>query len=94
VQQPGCAVVARVAPEIFSLAAAPASRLAIRAAAMLAGTAALVADFRNNDATTAKLPNAEIAPENDEKLLLLPMFAAQLLMLRIEKLLLLLHRSR
>ncbi len=35
VRQPGCAVVARVAPEIFSLAAAPASRLAIPAATML-----------------------------------------------------------
>ncbi len=72
----------------------PASRLAILAAAMISGTAALVADFRNADATAAKLPNAEIALENDEKLLLLPMFAAQSLTLRPEKLSLLLHRSR
>ncbi len=51
-----------------------ASRLAILATAMLAGTAALVADFRNAvyaDATAAKLPSAEVALENDEKLMLL-----------------------
>ena len=71
VRQPGCAVV--VASVIFSLAAASASRLAILAAAMLAGTAALVADFRNADATAAKLPQAEVTLENDEKLLLLSM---------------------
>ena len=84
VWQPGCTVVAAVAYVIFSLAAASASRLAILAAAMLAGTAALVADFCNADATAAKLPNAEVALENDEKLLLLPMLAAQSLTLRLE----------
>lgn len=117
VQQPGCAVVAAVASVIFSLAAAPASRLAIITAAVLAGTsqlssataaaalrpgvivaiisvmlagiAALVVDFRNADATAAKLPNAEVVLENDKKLLLLPMLAAQSLTLRLEKLLLL-----
>ena len=69
-----------------------ASRFAVLAAAMLAGTAALVADFRHADATAAKLPNAEVVLESDEKLLLVPMLAAQSLTLRLEKLLLLPQR--